>query len=85
MTSTTSIAIMPARFALCYHSPPPPTPMGMELPNPCAGKKPYDASPGDGYFNNVNCTSLETLSFTILSKKSCPLGPHEFHLLTRRL
>merc|ERR1719487_1252920 len=40
-------------------SPPPPTPMGMDLPNPCAGKKPYDASPGDGYFNNVNCTSLE--------------------------
>jgi len=25
--------------------------------NPCAGKKPYDAStPGDGYFNNINCT-----------------------------
>jgi len=23
--------------------------------NPCDGKKPYDASPGDGYFNNIDC------------------------------
>jgi len=24
--------------------------------NPCAGARPYDASPGDGYFHNTNCT-----------------------------
>jgi len=25
------------------------------LPNPCAGQKPYSAGPGDNYFNDVNC------------------------------
>jgi len=24
--------------------------------NPCAGARPYDAAPGDGYFHNTNCT-----------------------------
>jgi len=35
----------------------PPPPMSMTAVNPCAGKKPRDASPGDGYFMNVNCTT----------------------------
>merc|ERR1719437_125687 len=33
--------------------------MKMFQVNPCKGKKPYDASPGDGYFNNVKCTSKD--------------------------
>ena len=31
------------------------TPPSTSTVNPCNGKKPKDASPGDGYFNNVPC------------------------------
>jgi hypothetical protein len=38
----------------------PPPPMYMSTPNICQGQKPVDGYvAGDGYFNNVNCTTAE--------------------------